>query len=249
MNQLTSFFSMQCVVASRSKQALFWSFMYPLLMLILMMSVFGGMLLDPEAVGGDTRLTLVAGVVVITVMSGGLFAIVTVIPADLCSGVYKRLKVTDLSSIHVVSGLILRQVLITILGSLLVVIAARFLFSASINGNGLSLLLTIFIGTVMFCSLGFLIVRFCEKPQTAIAVGNVVFLIMLFLSGSTFPKTLFPHWLDMISRALPASYLYDVLEAQIYYGEALSANLMPFTVLLVTTIVLFGLAIKTFRWE
>lgn len=248
MKQLINFFMMQCIIAYRSKTALFWSFLYPLAMLILMLSVFGGAN-QAGMTGDDPRLMTVTGVFVITIMSGGIFALTTVLAADFQSGVYKRLKVTDLNRFHVTIGLMLRQFIIIVLGAILVTAGAAVLFSVYPNGHFFSVLLLIFIGSILFCSIGIIIANLCNRPQTAIAIANAIFLIMLFLSGSTFPKTFFPEWLSMISQTLPASYLFDLLESQLFYDESLLDNLHDFSILSAMCLLAFGISIKTFKWE
>jgi len=248
MNRLINFFTMQCIIAARSKTALLWSFLYPFVMLILMLSVFGGMNGDAVA-GDDPRLMTVAGVLVITVMSGGIFAITTVLSADFQNGVYKRLRVTDLTRFHVIGGLILRQFMIILLGAFLVCLGANLIFSVPLQGDLLTILLLLALGSVLCCSIGFIIANVCHRPQTATAVANGIFLIMLFLSGSTFPKTFFPEWLNIISHSIPASYLYDLLESQLFYNERLADNTHTLFVLLAMCFVSLALAIKTFKWE
>jgi len=248
MNRLIQFFTMQCIIAYRSKTALFWSFLYPFAMLVLMLSVFGGMAGD-QTTGDDPRLMTVTGVFVITVMSAGIFAITTVLSADFQLGVYKRLRVTDLGKSHVILGLIFRQFIIVLLGAFLVAVGGVAIFSVYPNGNFLEIILILALGCVLFCSIGFIISNLCERPQTAITIANAIFLVMLFLSGSTFPKTFFPEWLLVITNAIPASYLFDLLESQIYYNEPLIENTNNLAVVSGMTLVAYVLAIKTFKWE
>lgn len=248
MKRFFNFFTMQCLLASRSKIALFWSFVYPMVMLLLMLSVFGNMN-KPGASGADPRLATVSGVLVLTVMSGGIFALVTVLAADFQSGVYKRLKLSDLRPLEVIFALMLRQFVIIALGVILVLAGARLFFNVSPNGDIASIVFLIVVGTILFCSIGFIIANLSTHPPTATAVANMLFLVMLFLSGSTFPKTFFPGWLNKAAQVLPASHLFDLVESQLYYGESLLSNTRSLTVLLAMCLVLFGLAVKTFKWK
>lgn len=248
MERFFNFFVMQCHLASRSKIALFWSFVYPVTMLLLMLSVFGDMN-KAGASGSDPRLMTVTGVYVLTIMSGGIFALATVLSADFQSGVYKRLKVTDLSRMQVILALMARQFVIVVLGVILVMLGARFLFSVSPNGNLGTIVFLTALGTLLFCSMGIIIANVCSRPPTATAIANAVFLVMLFLSGSTFPKSFFPQWLLKASQVLPASHLFDLLEAQLYYGESLADGSRSLMILLAMALVLFVTAIATFKWK
>ncbi len=248
MKRFFNFFVMQSVLASRSKIALFWSFGYPLAMLVLMLSVFGNMN-KAGASGSDPRLVTVTGVFVLTIMSGGIFALVTVLASDFQSGVYKRLKLTDLRPLQVIFALMLRQFVIIALGAILVLVGAKLLFKVTPNGDFLSIVFLTVIGTILFCSMGFIIANLCNRPPTATAIANMVFLVMLFLSGSTFPKTFFPEWLSNAAQILPASHLFDLVEGQLYYGESLFDNTKSLVILLAMCMVFLIAAIKTFRWK
>ncbi len=248
MKRFLNFFAMQCTLASRSKIALFWSFAYPLVMLLLMLSVFGGMY-KPDATGNDPRLMPVTGVFVLTIMSGGIFALATVMAADFHSGVYKRFKLTDLKPAEVILALILRQFLTIVLGAILVLAGAKLIFNVTPNGNIGAIAFLTAVGSVLFCSIGFIIANLCTRPPTATAIANAVFLVMLFLSGSTFPKTFFPEWLSNMAQVLPASHLFDLLEAQLYYDEGLFENTRSLGILLAMCLVLFIAAVKTFKWK
>jgi ABC-2 type transport system permease protein len=248
MNRFFNFFAMQFVLASRSKIALFWSFVYPVVMLLLMLSVFGNMH-KGGASDADPRLVTVTGVLVLTIMSGGIFALVTVLASDLQSGVYKRLKITDLRPLEVILALMLRQFVIIVFGAILVLLAAKLLFRVTPNGDIASLIFLTTIGSILFCSIGFIIVNLCARAPAATAIANMVFLVMLFLSGSTFPKTAFPAWLTTATQILPASHLFDLLQAQLYYGESLFENTKSLVILLTMCLVLLIGAIKTFKWK
>ena len=82
------------------------------------------------------------------------------------------------------------------------------------------------IGSILFCSIGFIIVNLCARPPAATAIANMVFLVMLFLSGSTFPKAVFPAWLSNAAQILPASHLFDLSRGalDLYYWKACSTT-------------------------
>lgn len=248
MTRFMAFFAMQCKLAARSKIALFWSFGYPVAMLLLMLSVFGGMN-KAGANSSDPRLLTVTGVYVITVLSGGIFALATVLSGDFATGVYDRLKITDLTPFEVISALVLRQFLIIAIGAVLVLAGAKLLFSVTPHGDFASLLFLTVIGSIATCSIGILVANLSSRPATATAVANVIFLVMIFLSGSTFPKTFFPAWLKAGAQVLPASHLFDLLAAQLYDGDSLTDNLKSLWILLAMCAVLLFAAVKTFKWK
>jgi hypothetical protein len=72
---------------------------------------------------------------------------------------------------------------------------------------------------------------------------------MLFLSGATFPTTMFPNWLFTITQFIPATWLVTGLQGIMVRNETLAANWQAVGALILTTAVGFLLSIKLFRWE
>ena len=72
---------------------------------------------------------------------------------------------------------------------------------------------------------------------------------MLFLSGATFPTSMFPAWLLTVTQFLPATYLVSGLEAMMLRQEGLIANGLPALAMLITMAVGLFISYKLFRWE
>jgi imidazolonepropionase-like amidohydrolase len=72
---------------------------------------------------------------------------------------------------------------------------------------------------------------------------------MLFLSGVTFPTSIFPSWLLIVTQFLPATYLVSGLEGMMLRQESLAANAFPALALLITVFVGLFISYKLFRWE
>jgi len=77
----------------------------------------------------------------------------------------------------------------------------------------------------------------------------LVYLPMLFLSGATFPTSMFPAWLLIVTQFLPATYLVSGLEGMMLRKESLVANGFPALALLITVFVGLFISYKLFRWE
>ena len=88
-----------------------------------------------------------------------------------------------------------------------------------------------------------------NSMQESQILVQLVYLPMLFLSGATFPTSMFPSWLLIVTQFLPATYLVSGLEGMMLRQESLVANGFPALALLITVFVGLFISYKLFRWE
>ena len=72
-----------------------------------------------------------------------------------------------------------------------------------------SLLPFLILGPFFFVSLGMLAGSLAKTPESAAVLGNVITFPMMFLSGTFFPVSLFPPFLQTIAHILPLYYVID----------------------------------------
>jgi imidazolonepropionase-like amidohydrolase len=78
---------------------------------------------------------------------------------------------------------------------------------------------------------------------------QLVYLPMLFLSGATFPLTMLPNWVQVITQFVPATYLTLGLSRILQGGESLAQNWKSVVALIIAAIAGLTIATKLFRWE
>jgi ABC-2 type transport system permease protein len=87
------------------------------------------------------------------------------------------------------------------------------------------------------------------EPETADAVTNVITNPMMFLSGTFFPVSAMPAFVQTIAKVLPLYYLANGLRDTIVRNQGFVSVLPEFGVLCAVTAVLAALSLRTFRWE
>jgi imidazolonepropionase-like amidohydrolase len=85
--------------------------------------------------------------------------------------------------------------------------------------------------------------------QESQLIVQLIYLPMLFLSGATFPLSMFPPWLLVITQFVPASYMVTGIQGMLLRHEGLWANRESMLALILTTAVGLFIAYKLFRWE
>ena len=75
-----------------------------------------------------------------------------------------------------------------------------------------------------FRSIGMILAAVANSMQESQILVQFVYLPMLFLSGATFPTSMFPSWLLIVTQFLPATYLVSGLEGMMLRQESLATN-------------------------
>jgi len=70
----------------------------------------------------------------------------------------------------------------------------------------------------------------------------------MFLSGTFFPVSSFPPWLQTFAHVLPLFYVIDGLNQVMLFANAGRATL-DLLVVLVSSIVVFVAAVSVFKWR
>jgi ABC-2 type transport system permease protein len=226
----------------RDRQAVFWTLLFPLLVLVLFISAFGGG--DPR-----TMLGVLSGVICISIFTGTFFGIGIVIASVRDEGILRRYKITPLPKWVFVFGTVMSRYIFLLFSIAVLILAAEIFYHIEIIGGVFPLFVVFSVGTASFSALGFAIASFSRTPQSAIAIANFLLLPMILLSGATIPRYILPVWIDNIARFLPATYLYDAFEEVIVFGGGVASIWVDLVFLIVYLIVAAALSVKLFRWE
>tara|TARA_A100001037_G_scaffold291213_1_gene305002 strand:- start:14686 stop:15825 length:1140 start_codon:yes stop_codon:yes gene_type:complete len=198
---------------------------------------------------------LVPGIISMAIMQGGIFGVVFTLIRFKSQGVLRRLQASPIGSSHFLVGQGLTRVIVSLLQTYVLIIAATFLLNVSI-GKGIPLIITIInlsivsiMGGVLFISMGLAISGWSKTEDTAAPMANLVTLPMMFLSGVFFPITSLPSWVKYFSEFLPLTFLSDALRQITLNGSNLIDITPQLTGLLIWIIITFILASRVFKWE
>jgi len=105
------------------------------------------------------------------------------------------------------------------------------------------------IGLIAIRSIGLIIASVVNSVQESAILLQIAYMSMLFLSGSTFPVSMFPNWLKIVAQFIPATHIVSGLQNILMRNESLLANWQSAGALLLTTAIGLLLCVKLFRWE
>ncbi|MGA8490925.1 MAG: ABC transporter permease, partial [Terriglobales bacterium] len=229
-------------LALRQKSVLFFNYMFPLIFFVVFAQALHG---DR----GNAMTQIVTMVIIIGVLGNGLFGAGMRAVQERESNVLRRYKVTPITPAPIL-------IAATIVGWIIFMPLVLFMFCVAHFGYGMpwpermgSILLFATLGILAFRAIGMILAAVANSMQESQILVQLVYLPMLFLSGATFPTSMFPSWLLIVTQFLPATYLVSGLEGMMLRQESLVANGFPSLALLITVFVGLFISYKLFRWE
>ena len=229
----------------RSHGAAFFTFLLPILLLVLLGSVYG----DDEIEGVRASTYLLAGMlgygVVGTAFAG--LAISLVVRRE--AGVLKRVRGTPLPPAVYLAAVIASTLIVIALEAVAQLLIGRFLLDADWPASPASLVVALALGAAVFAALGVAITGFVRSAEGSSAVLNAIYLPMTFISGVFFSTRAMPRVLEAFADVLPLTYLLELVRSTFIGGETLASS--PFALAVVAAWGVGGLAVavRTFRWE
>jgi ABC-2 type transport system permease protein len=203
----------------RSREAAVFIFIFPLLLYLLLASVYGD-----EIDGVPAEDVLLAGLLgygAANIAFGGL-AITLVIRRE--AGILKRIRSTPLPAWAYLSAVLLSTLVTFALESVALLVLGKLAFGASMPANWLGFAGVVVLGVAGFAGLGLATAALIRSSEGVSAAVNVLILPMAFLSGSFGPTTEFPAFLQAIADVLPLTYYLRIVYDVYLGGESFFAD-------------------------
>jgi ABC-2 type transport system permease protein len=190
---------------------------------------------------------LVPGLIGFSILTSPMFAMVEVTATYRKEGIFRQLSLTPLSRAEWLTSRILWYVVLSFFAAALMIGFGVFVFGAHVTLS-LGMIPFLVIGPFFFVALGMLCGSAAKTIESAAVIGNIITFPMMFLSGTFFPVSSFPLYLQTFAHVLPLYYVIDGLN-QVMLFHNFGRALFDFAVLVVIAVVVFVLAVLTFRWR
>ena len=190
---------------------------------------------------------LIPGLIGYSVLISPMFSLVNI------SSLYKKIKLfrqfslTPLTKTEWLVSKILWYIFLGLISFVLMVVCGVYLFGAHVL---LSIWLAPFLilGPMFFASLGMLIGTVAKSVETAAVIGQVVTFPMMFLSGTFFPVSFMPSYLQTVAHALPLFYVIEGLNEVMIYNN-IGAALIDLAIVAVLAVGMVYGAVRLFKWR
>ena len=90
---------------------------------------------------------------------------------------------------------------------------------------------------------------FAKNENAVPPIANIITLPQFLLSGTFFPITAFPSWLQPVCKVLPLTYLNDAMRKVAFEGMKLYEVSHQVLIVAIWGAAIYLLAFRVFRWE
>ncbi len=202
----------EILIQVRNPLWLFFGLFQPIVYLLLFSPFLSGIANAPGFPAENAIQFFVPGLLIMNILFGASFAGFGLIN-QLRSGFIERIRVTPVSRLAIVIGLVLRAPVVVLVQSTILVIVALFMgFKLNFWGAHLIVLLMILIGITM-ASISYTIALIAKDEGTLAAITNFFTLPLMLLSGIMLPVTFAPKLIRNISTIDPFRYAVDAFRA------------------------------------
>ena len=222
----------------RNRIALFFTFAFPLLFIVLFGLMFGGP-------GRMNQLS--AGVLDWAIGNAAMFGVAYTIVQWRRDDLLRLVRSTPTPMTSLLSGWYVVTVGLAVAQAVLLLgVSLLPAFGLTIAAPSIVLFpLVLIVGSLTFFAMGILVGRLAPNPDAVAAIANCVMIPMAFLSGSFYPLDLAPHWLTVVSKFLPLTYLNDAVRQTLSGGYDLAR---PLSALLGFAVLFGAIGLRTFKW-
>jgi len=200
-------------VGDRSRA--FSSLLMPLLFLVVFGAGFNKVM-GPLAQGVDYIRFMYPGILAMTVLTGSLFAGISVV-WDREFGFLKEILVAPLGRTGIVLGKAIGGTVVVLLQALVMLVLAPILGVPLSPGLVLTLIPVVVVLSLGLSGLGILIASFMQSQQGFQMLVQILIFPLIFLAGVFFPVNDVPGWMEVISKVNPLTYGVDAIR-QIFLG-------------------------------
>src|SRR5262245_17907499 len=179
---------------------------------------------------------------------GAVTSLVAIVSIYREGGILKRLRATPLQPLTILSAHVLVKLLFTFGSVMILTLAGKRYFPAGIQVHLWSFVAALMLTTFCILSIGFLIASIVPTARFAQPLATLVLYPMLAVSGLFFPIDALPGATQSVARVLPLTAAVSFLRGA-WTGDAWSAHVGDFAVLLTTFAVCTAISAKVFRWE
>lgn len=246
-----SFFKMEAISYLRVPIAIFWTFIYPIMLFFILNMIFGG---GDSPVGPHLTYTdyLITGILVMTLISTSLFSFAVILVEQRANGNMKMFNLMPFGKSSFFAGFLAARLMILLVFCVLFVLGFSWLAPGA-SGVGFSRLFAVMVyvttGTLVLVGLSLVLASLISRTATAHAVANIVNIPIIFLSDLFLPAAILPPAMASVVALSPVYVFVNELRG-IYSGVINFSQVVPsIGLMLIAGFGLIWFACRKFKWN
>lgn len=237
----------------RNPVAAFWTFAYPLVLLVLLMIPFGHTtVVSASGITANYGPYLVCGMLAINVLSTSLFGFTVPFVEAREQGAFKMYQVFPVWRFSYLTAFVVSRVAIVVLYNVAFIFIAKWLYDIDFALGPTSwatLAFLLLLTAAAFVALSFLLATLCSKAATAVAITNLIFFPMMFFSDLFLPIALFPPTMRALAELSPVGIVGNSFRSVMIDHAPMISQVNALGVLVAMCVAGVVLSLFTFRWR
>ena len=164
-------------------------------------------------------------------------------------GILKRLFVTPIEPKDFITAIVLARMAIVLVQLSVLILFAVLLLDIRIVGNFFAYYLVVILGTIVFLCQGFCLGSLAKTQEAIGALGNIVIMPQIFLSGIFYPIDSMPEWIQPVAHLLPLSFVSTGMREIANAGATLLEIFPSLIGIAVWFVISFIAATRLFLWK
>ena len=189
---------------------------------------------------------LFPGILAMNMMFSALWGVGYVVVRYRKNGVLKRLKVTPLSAFEYLTAQALSRIFLLMFTLVVVWLGCDFLFSFTVLGSYLDLILIFFLGSTSLTALGLVLASRGTSEEFTTGILNFISWPMMFLSEVWFSLEGAPSWVKGVSNIFPLTHILTAVRKIMHDGAGLMDVSLELTILTLMTLAFLSLGAAMF---
>ncbi len=193
----------------RNPASVFFTVMFPVVLLLIFATVFGGQTVDVRG-GIKTTTYYVPAIITLSIISATMQSLAMSLTIAREDGRLKRGRGTPMPAWVFVAGRVGNAIVVSLLMLALLAAIGRLLYGVELPWDRLpAILITLVIGAASFCCLGIALTALIPSQDAAAPIVNAILLPLYFLSGVFIPDDQLPDGVIHFADAFPIRHFFE----------------------------------------
>ena len=196
----------------RNRQYRFFTLVLPARFLVIFASVFHAGTVKVTGGTINTSVYYVPGIITLGIIAAAFMNLVISVTAQRETGALTRRRATPVPAAAIIAGRALTSVVVALgITALLLAIGWLFYRAAVPGRTAPALAITVIVGALAFCCLGFALASVIRDQDSAQPITQATMLPLYFISGVFIAVSALPRWLVDVADVFPVRHLAAAL--------------------------------------
>lgn len=232
----------------RNPAAVFFTVGFPVVLLLIFATVFGGQTIDVRG-GIETTAYYVPAIITLSVISATMQSLAMSLVIAREDGRLKRGRGTPMPAWVFIAGRIGNSIVVALMMLALIAALGRVLYGVAIPWGQLpEIVVVLLVGSATFCCLGIALTAAIPSQDAAAPIVNALLLPLYFLSGVFIPDDELPQGVIDFANHFPVRDFFQAFFDAYIPGDGSGLDWGNLAVVAIWGVAGLLLAIRFFRW-